>query len=413
STSVSVRGGIVEETERSEGDDLGLRVFVGRKQAIVSTNDVDPAGFDGVAERAVAMAKVAPNDPYADLAPAEKLATAFPDLDLMDSALPEASALADAARRGEDAARGVKGVSKIDQASSANGLGGVVLVTSNGFSGAYGRTTHSVSVVAIAGEGTGMERDYDWHSAVHLADLDDPAEIGRSAGERTVARLNPQKMETQTAPVIFERRAASTLLMHLTGAINGTSIARGASFLKERMDTPIFSSGITITDTPDKPRGAASRPFDGEGLPARPLTLVEDGVLKTWLLDLATARQLDLISNGRASRGASSAPSPSSTNVTMSAGTESLEAMMARLGTGLLVTGFLGRGANLVTGDYSRGANGFWFENGRIVHPVAEVTIAGHLNEMFMAAVPASDLVIRGAVNAPSVHVGEMTIAGR
>lgn len=419
SLGVEVREGVLEESERSEGDSLSLRVFIGKKQAVVSTNETATEGFAELAARAVAIARAAPEDPYAGLAEPTLLASAASrsggeqTLDILDDHVPDADDLQKRALAAEARALAANGVSKSGGASASWGLGGMVLVTSDGFSGAYLRSSHSTAMTAIAGEGTRMERDYAGHSTTHFSDLESPEEIGEKAAERAVKRVNPRKMETTTAPVVFDRRAASTVLGHLTSAINGAGIARGSSFLKDKLGTRIFAKGIEITDDPLRPRGSASRPFDGEGVAATPLSLIDDGVLTTWLLDSASARQLDLKSNGRAGRSSGSAPSPSSTNVTLHPGSQSPEEIMKALGTGLLVTGFIGRGVNLVTGDYSRGVAGFWFENGEIAYPVSEITIAGHLGDMFAALTPANDLEFRGAVNAPTIHVGEMTIAGQ
>jgi PmbA protein len=412
SLGVSVREGNVEESERSEGDDYGLRVFVGKRQAIVSTNDAGQATIRDLAERAVAMARLAPEDPYAGLL---EDASTPPDLalDLLDPAVPGVEALRDLAIRAEHAALSVDGVAKSGGASAGWGLGGFALATSGGFLGASLRSRTSLSATAIAGQGTGMERDYAWHSVVHGGDLESPEEIGRRAGGRAAARLNPRKVASARVPVIFEHRVASSMLGHLAGAINGAAIARGSSFLRDKRGERIFAPGIRVTDDPTRPRGLASRTFDAEGVPAQVLDLVSDGVLQDWILDASSARKLGLKTNGRAARGASSPPSPSTTNLTLEPGRQSLNSLMIKAGRGFLVTDLIGSGANLVTGDYSRGAAGFWFEDGAIAYPVSEVTIAGHLAEMFAALVPADDLEIRGAVNAPSMLVGELTLAGR
>jgi PmbA protein len=409
SLGVEMREGKLEESERSEADDVTLRVFCGHRVASVSSNDFREGA--ALAERAVAMARVAPEDPFAGLVPAGELASEFPDLELLDDVLVDAEALTERAREAEAAALAVKGVSRSGGASASFRLAGMVLATSEGFCGGYLVSRHGVSATAVAGEGTAMERDYDFDSRGFLGDLADPREIGRRAGERAVARLNPRKLSTRTADIVYEPRAARSLLGHFAGAINGAAIARGTSFLKERMGERLFREGITITDDPTRPRGPASRPFDGEGRPVAPLVLVEDGVLKTWLLDTPAARELGLAPNGRASRGGAGT-SPSTTNLTLSPGTRSQEEMLAEIGTGLLVTDLIGHGVNGVTGDYSRGASGFWIEDGAIAYPVSEITIAGNLFPMFASLEAGSDLDTRSAYQVPSLLLKGLTIAG-
>lgn len=413
SESVEIREGAVEESERAENSDLGLRVFVGARSAIVSSNDMDNRAFPALAERAVAMARVAPENPMSGLADPAQFANGENDLDLLDPTVLDTDRLIDMAKTAEGAAFDVQGITKSGGATASTGLAGVGVVTSNGFAGSYQRSRFGLSATAIGGEGTGMERDYDFSATVHFAELDDPENIGRSAANRTLRRLNPRQMETRTAPVIFENRVASSLLSDLSGAINGSAIVRGASFLADKLGEPIMPADITVRDDPCIPRRLGSRPFDGEGVVAQPLDLVEEGTLKSWLLDSATARELGLDTNGHATRTVSTAPSPGATNVTLLGGDGSLQDMIAHIGTGLLVTSAFGRGVNLVTGDYSRGVSGLWFENGEIAYPVSEITIAGHLDTMFKALEAAGDLVIRGAVNAPSLLVGDMTIAGQ
>jgi len=412
SQSVEVRDGAVEESERSEGNDMGLRVLVGRRQAVVSTNDLNPDGIRTLAERAVAMAKAAPEDKFAGLADPALLARQFPDLDLLDRGLPEVGALENLARRAEAAGLAIKGVSKSGGASASAGIGGVVLVSSNGFSGSYIGSRHSISMQAIAGEGTGMETDYDFASALHAADLDAPERIGTNAGERAVKRLNPRKVSTRKLPVVFDRRVSSSLVGHLASAINGSSIARKSSFLKDKMGAQLFAPGINIIDDPLRRRGLRSRPFDAEGVAVRRIALVADGVLKTWLLDSATARELGLTTTGHAQRGASSTPSPGASNLHLEAGAQDVDALIKDVGEGFYVTDLIGMGVNGVTGDYSRGASGFWIENGERTYPVSEVTIAGHLLDIFRSLTPARDLEFRYGTNAPTVRVEGLTIAG-
>jgi PmbA protein len=411
SLSVELRDGAVESSERSEGDDLGLRVLVGQRQAVVSTNDLK-ADAGQLAERAVAMAKVAPEDRYAGLADRALLANERPDLDLVDPELPMVVILEERARRAEAAGLAVKGVTKSEGASASAGIGGMVLVTSHGFFGSYLTSRHGISMSAIAGEGTAMERDDDSSSALHAADLDPPERIGRNAGERAVARLNPRKVSTRKVPVVFDRRIAGGLVSHLASAINGTSVARKTSFLRDKLSERLFKPGIRIVDDPLRIRGLRSRPFDGEGVAARPLAIVDDGVLKTWLLDCTTARELNLVTTGHAQRGVSSPPSPGPTNLHLAAGSISPEALIADIEDGFFVTELIGMGVNQVTGDYSRGASGFWIENGRRSYPVSEVTIAGNLIDMFGTLVPANDLEFRYGTNSPTVRIEGLTVAG-
>ena len=412
SLSVEVRDGAVEESERAEGNDLGLRVFVGRRQAVVSTNDLIGGGAAALAERAVAMARVAPEDRYAGLADAALLARQQPDLDLIDPEIPTVSQLEAMAKEAERAGLAVKGVSKSGGASASAGIGGMVLITSHGFSGAYLGSRHGLSMTAIAGEGTGMERDYDYSSALHAADLEAPEKIGRTAGERAVERINPRKVATKKMPVVFDPRVAGSLIGHLAGAINGASIARKSSFLKDKLGERLFASGIRIVDDPLQRRGLRSHPFDAEGVAVKTIALVDDGVLKTWLLDSATARELDLVSTGHAQRGVSSSPSPAPTNLHMEPGTQTPEALIADITEGFYVTDLIGSGVNGVTGDYSRGAAGFLIQNGKRTYPVSEVTIAGHLFEIYRSLTPANDLEFRYGTNAPTLRIEGLTVAG-
>jgi PmbA protein len=391
---------------------VGLRVFVGRRQAVVSSNDVK-ADVDGLAGRAIAMARAAPEDPFAGLADPAQLARDIPDLDLLDPDLPSVTLLEERAKRAESAALAVKGVTKSGGASASAGIAGMVLVTSQGFRGAYLNSGQSVSMTAIAGEGTAMERDYDYSSALHGADLEPPEKVGRTAAERTVERLNPRKVETKRVPVVFDRRVAGSLVGHLAGAINGSAVARKTSFLKDRLGEQLFRSGIHVIDDPRRKRGLRSRPFDAEGVATRRLAVVEDGMLTSWFLDSATARELGFVTTGHAQRGVSSTPAPGPSNLHLSAGADTPEALMADIAEGFYVTDLTGMGVNQVTGDYSRGASGFWIENGRRSYPVSEVTIAGNLIEMFRALSPANDLEFRFGTNAPTLRVEGLTVAGR
>ncbi len=412
SLSVEVRDGAVEESERSEGDDLGLRVIVGHKQAVVSTNDLKGDGFGTLAERAVAMARAAPDDRFAGLAEASQLARQVPALDLIDPDMPNVDVLEARAREAEAAGLAVPGVTKSGGASASAGIGGLVLVTSHGFHGATIASRHGISMTAIAGDGTGMERDYDFSSTLHASDLEGAQAIGRRAGERAVKRLNPRKVATRRVPVVFDSRISGSLVGHLASAANGSSVARRTSFLREKLGDRIFASGINIVDDPLRPRGLRSRPFDAEGVAGRARHLIEDGVLKTWILDCATARELNLESTGHAQRGVSSTPSPGASNLHLAAGNKSPDELTADIEDGFYITDMIGMGVNLVTGDYSRGASGFWIEHGERTYPVSEVTIAGHLSEMFAGLTPANDLVFRYGTNAPTVRVEGMTVAG-
>jgi PmbA protein len=412
SLSVEVRDGAVEESERSEGDDLGLRVMVGHRQAVVSTNDLKGSGFDALAERAVAMARAAPEDRFAGLAEVGQLARQLPALDLIDPDMPDVDVLEARAREAEAAGLAVPGVTKSGGASASAGIGGFVLVTSHGFHGATIASRHGIAMTAIAGDGTGMERDYDFSSTLHASDLDGAQAIGRRAGERAVKRLNPRKVATRRVPVVFDSRISGSLVGHLASAANGSSVARKTSFLREKLGEKIFASGIDIVDDPLRPRGLRSRPFDAEGIAGRRRHLVEDGVLKTWILDCATARELSLETTGHAQRGVSSTPSPGASNLHLVAGSKSPDEFIADIEDGFYITDMIGMGVNLVTGDYSRGASGFWIEKGERTYPVSEVTIAGHLSDMFASLVPANDLVFRYGTNAPTLRVEGMTVAG-
>jgi PmbA protein len=413
SQSVDVRDGQVEESQRSEGDDVGLRVLVGHRQALVSTNDIAGIPVKALAERAVAMARVAPEDPFVGLADRGRLATGIANLDLIDGELASVARLEQLARSVEAAALAVRGVTKCSGASAWSGIGGMVLATSHGFRGSYLSSRHGMSVEAIAGEGTTMESDHEYCSALHAADLRPAEEIGRNAGERAVARLNPRKVETRRVPVVFEPRVAGSLVGHLAGGLNGSAVARKTSFLREKLGQRVFSSGIRIWDDPLRPRGLQSRPFDAEGVAGARRAMVEDGVLTSWFLDSTTARELGLATTGHAHRGVSSAPSPGPTNLYLEAGEQSPEDLIAGIADGLYITDLIGMGVNQVTGDYSRGAAGFWIENGQKTYPVSEVTIAGHLFDIFRTMTPANDLSFRYGTNAPTLRVEGLTVAGR
>ena len=412
SSSVSYRLGRLEDVERSESYDLGLRVFVGQKVAFVSSSDFSQDSLAALPARAVTMARLAPEDRFAGLAPKERLATAIPQLDLEDASEPSAELLIERARGVEGAALAVKGVTNSEGGGASFSRSAVALATSTGFYGRYAATSHGIGVAVLAGEGTGMERDYDQASARHAGDLRDPQDIGRKAGEKAVRRLNPRSMPSQALPVVFHPDEAASLIGHLAGAISGAAIARGVSFLKDRLGQAVFAPGIAVTDDPHRVRGLRSKPFDGEGVANRRRALIEDGKLTTWLLDCASARQLSLETTGHAARGTGGPPSPSSTNLYLEAGKLSVRELIADIKQGFYVTELMGMGVNGVTGDYSRGAAGFWIENGEIAFPVSEVTIAGNLKDMFARLVPANDLEFRHGTNAPTVRIDGMSLAG-
>jgi PmbA protein len=412
SASVSYRLGKLEDVERSESADLGLRVFLGAKVAFVSSTDFSADALAGLPERAVAMAKLAPEDKYAGLAPADRLAKNIPALDLEDAEEPAPDILVARARDAEGAAMAVKGVSNSEGGGASFTRAAVALATSNGFYGRYAGTSHGIGVAVLAGEGTNMERDYDHASARHSSDLRSAEDIGRIAGERTIARLNPRKVKSQSVPVVFDVRESAGIVGHFAGAISGNAIARGVSFLKDRMGDEVFAPGVSIIDDPHRLRGLRSKPFDGEGVTNQRRAFIEKGRLTSWMLDCASARQLGLETTGHAARGTGGPPHPATTNLYMEAGALSLEALIADIKQGFYVTELMGMGVNGVTGDYSRGAAGFWVENGKIAFPVSEVTIAGNLKDMFRHLTPANDLVFRHGTNAPTLRIEGMTIAG-
>ncbi|HUT51637.1 MAG TPA: TldD/PmbA family protein [Alphaproteobacteria bacterium] len=408
----SQRLGEIEKLERSEAQDLGLRVFIGQRQAIVSTTDHGDAALSELIERAVAMARAVPEDPHIGLAPPELLAAETQDLDLIDTEEPAPEALIERARAAEDAARAIAGITNSEGADASWGSAHVALAASNGFGGTYRSSRHSVAVAVLAGEGLAMQRDYDWASAVHGGDLPSAAEIGRSAGERAVRRLNPRKVKTTKVPVVYDPRVAGGLLGHLSSAISGSAIARGTSFLKDKMGERLFDPAITIVDDPHRKRGLRSKPFDGEGVRAKRRAIIDKGKLTTWLLDLRSAHQLGLQTTGHAARDTTAPPSPSATNLSMEPGTLSRDELIGAITDGFYITELIGFGVNGVTGDYSRGAAGFWIENGELTYPVSEVTVAGNLLEMFANLTPANDLVFRYGVDAPTIRIDGMTVAG-
>ena len=413
SLSTSQRMGQPEHLERAEGADIGLRILIGKRQAIASTSNISDPALDELLDRALAMAKVVPEDEFCGLAPEDLLAGDTPELDEADTTQPSAKTLNDLAVRAESAALAVNGVNNSEGGDAGWSRSLVALVASNGFSRTRVRTGFSLGIAVLAGEGTAMERDYDWATAVHFEDLPEPEEIGRRAGEQAVKRLGPRKVKTAQVPIIYDPRVSEAIPTHLAGAINGAAVARGTTFLKNKMGEQVMAKGLTIIDDPLRRRGLRSKGFDGEGIATKRRALIEDGVLKTWVLDLRSARQLGLKTTGNASRGTSSPPTPSATNLHLEAGTISRDDLIKDVEQGFYVTEMMGRGINIVTGDYSRGATGFWIENGEIAAPVSEVTIAGNLQDMFMQMTPADDLVFRYGTNAPTVRVDGMTVAGK
>ena len=413
SEAVQVRLGLLEDVERSESEHLDLRVFAGRRSASIGSSDLSNAALSELATRAVAMARAAPEDQYAGLAPEELLARGpFPELDVDDPRELSPTELRERALAAEDIARAVPGVTNSEggQASLSRRL--FALATSHGFAGVHSGTMHSLSAVAIAGEGAGMQRDYGWRSAHHREDLSSPEEIGQLAGTRAVRRLNPGRMKSGAMPVVFDPRVGGSLIGHLAGAISGNAIARRASFLLGKEDAQLFAPGTMIVDDPHRRRGLSSRPFDGEGLSTAPRDLVKNGKLTGWLMDSAAARQLGAAApTGHASRGGG-APGVTVSNLHLAAGTQSVEALIADIEEGVFVTELIGMGVNAVTGDYSRGASGFRIVKGEIAGPVAEFTVAGNLIDMFAALTPASDLEWHRSVNVPTIRVDGMTVAG-
>ncbi len=412
SSGVQVRKGALEDVHRSEGEEMGLRVFLGTRSASVASSDLSDEALSALVDRVLAMAKEAPEDPYAGLASTELLMSGeLPNLDNWDELEPEPAALKTRALEAEGAALAVKGVSNSNGGSASASASTFALVTSHGFSGGTRASGHSCSVGVVAGEGSAMQRDHAWHSARHAGDLEDPRAIGRRAAERAVSRLGNLKIKPGKYAVLFEPRVAGSLLGHFAGAITGSAIARKSSFLMGKLGEPVFAKGIAIHDDPLRKRGLRSRAFDGEGLPVRAMDIVADGVLTTWLATSADARQLGIAPTGHAIRGVSGAPGAGPSNFYLAAGERSREQLLAAFPRAILVTELIGQGVNGVTGDYSRGAAGFLVENGEIAGPVAEITIASNLTDMFLTLEPASDLRFRRGVDSPTVLVPEMTVA--
>ena len=412
-TSISVRLGKLEDIGRAEGEEIGVRVFVGQRSASVSSSDLTPSALREAAERAVAMARLAPEDPYAGLAPEDRLARGpFAELDVDDPTEISAAALKLRALECEDAARAIEGITNSEGAGAAAGTVVMALAISTGFRGGKKSTSHSLSASVVAGTGSDMQRDYAWHAARYLADVESAAAIGTRAGQRAISRLHPIKLASGPMPILFDPRVSSTLLGHLVGAITGSAIARGTSFLKDKLGQMILPAGLSVIDDPLRRRGLRSRAFDGEGLAAQRTAIIEQGVLTGWLMDVASAKQLGLAPTGHASRGTSGPPGAGTTNLHLEGGTATPAELMADIKQGILVTELIGMGVNGLTGDYSRGASGYLIENGEITRPVAEITIAGNLLDMFAKMIAGNDLEFRHASNAPTLRIDGMMVAG-
>ena len=412
SSSVQVRLGELEDVSRSEGEEIGLRLFVGRQSATVASSDLSDEALATLVDRCLAMAREAPEDPFAGLAPSELLQRGkYPELDSADSAESDPAELRARALEAENAALAVEGVTNSSGAGASASASIIALATSGGFSGAYRTSGHGLSAVVVAGEGATMQRDYAAQSARHLEDLDTPGEIGALAGERAVKRLNPARPKPGKYPVLFDKRVSSTLLGHFSSAISAGAIARKTSFLQDKLGERLFASGVTIVDDPLRPRGLRSRPFDGEGLRVSRQELVSKGVLKQWIAESASARQLGIVPTGHAARGVGGAPTTSPSNLYLAAGPHSHDELLDAFPEAILIVELIGQGVNPVTGDYSRGAVGFMVRDGEIAEPVAEITIASNLLDMFASLEPASDLEFRRGIDAPTVLIPEMTVA--
>jgi PmbA protein len=413
SVSVTCRLGKLEHLERSEGGDIGLRVFKGKRQAIVSSADRKPDALKELVARAVSMAATVPEDPYCGIADTDQLIATLPTLDICDPTDVPVETLINQAETCEAAARAVKGVTNSEGASASWGRHQVAVAASNGFARAYESSGSSLSASVLAGDSTaGMETDYDYTAAVYFGDLRAAEDVGRSAGERAVNKLGGRKIASQKIPIIYDPRVARGIVSHFVGGINGAAVARGTTFLKDLMGKEVFNSAITITEDPHRDRGLRSKPCDAEGLANHKRNLADQGVLTTWLMDLRAARQLALKPTGHASRGTGSPPGASATNIILTPGELTPSALMSDVKQGLYVTDLVGQGVNMITGDYSRGAMGYWIENGEIAYPVHEVTVAGNLKEMFAHLTPANDLEIRYGIDSPTLRIDGMSVAG-
>lgn len=413
SLSVAFRLGSREQLERSETRVIGLRLFVGQRQALVSSSDTTRVALDEMLERALTMARVVPEDPYCGIADAADISREDIDVEACEPGELDESAVLARALIAEEAALAVQGVTNSEGAESAAGRDDFAVAATNGLRRRYARSWHSLSVSVLAGEGTAMERDYAYAGAVWQADLEDASALGKRCGEQAVRRLNPRKARTAQVPIVYEPRVARSLLGHLTAAITGSAVARGTTFLGDKLGSLVFAPGTRVIDDPLRRRGLRSRPCDAEGIASARRALIDDGVLTSWLLDLRSARQLGLRSTGHASRGTSSPPAPAPTNIYLEPGATSAGELIGGIEEGLLVTDLMGFGVNGVTGDYSRGASGFWIDKGEIAYPVSEITVSGNLREMFRQLMPASDLEFRYGMDSPTVRIDGMTVAGR
>ena len=412
SAGVQVRLGALDSVSRSEGEEIGVRLFAGHRSATAASSDLSDEALALLVDRCMAMALEAPEDPYAGLAPEDRLQRdKLPILDTDDGREPDPAELRARALEAENAALAVAGITNSSGAGASASAAVIALATSGGFAGAYASTGHGVSAAVVAGEGSSMQRDHAWHSVRHLGDLEPAGLVGRRAGERAVARLNPARPRPGKYPVLFDPRVAGSLLGHFAGAISGVAVARGTSFLQDRLGQPVFAPGVTIIDDPLRPRGLRSRPFDAEGLVVARRELIADGVLPGWIAESASARQLGIAPTGHASRGVSGAPSAAPSNLYLAGGARSREDLLAAFPEAVLVIELIGQGANPVTGDYSRGATGFMVRNGEIAEPVSEITIASNLIDMFETLEPASDLMLRRGIDTPTILVPEMTVA--
>jgi PmbA protein len=413
STSASSRLGKLEQLNNSDEEQLGLRVFIGKKQSIVSSSDCSPKVFNDIIDRSIKMAKTIPEDPYVGIAEPDQLAKTLPEIDIFDPFEVTTDTLINSAITCENTARSVKGITNSEGASASWSESSVCIATSNGFNRSYKSTGGSLSVSVLAGQSnTGMEVDYDYSTAVYWNDLKSPEELGCSAANRAIKRLNAQKIKSGKFPVVYEPRVAKGILGHLIGGINGISASKGTTFLKDKMGKQIFNTNIFIKEEPHRRRGLRSKQCDAEGLENKKRNLIEKGMLKTWLLDLYTARKMNLNPTGHASRNVSSQPSPSITNVYLEKGNSSPEKLISNIKAGLFITDTFGQGVNSVTGNYSRGIAGFWIDNGEITFPINEITVASNLNEMFANLIPANDLELSYGIDSPTIMIENMSVAG-
>ena len=409
---VSVRAGKLETIERDEAIGISLRCLVGKRQAHVSGSDLSQDGLNALVDRCVTMAKIAPEDKYCGLAAPDELAGTLPELVLLGDDPVEPDTLEAEALAAEAAARAVDGIKDVPGSSSGWTVSEGWVAASNGFRAHRRDSVSGIGLSAIAERDGMMERDYDGWTTRRRIDRPSPEEIGRSAGERTIARLGSTKIESQKATVIFDRRVSTSLVGAMISAVSGAAIARGTSFLKDKLGEQIFRSGIDVIDDPFRDYGLGSRAFDGEGRPVQVTKIIDDGRLTTWLLNGPSARQLGLKPNGFASSGFGDPPGTTTSNLHMSAGDTSLEELISQAGKVLQITEMFGPSINPNTGDYSVGVSGRWHDGSGMSVPVSEITVADNLVEMFARLIPASDLQFRNRTNAPSLMIEGMSIAG-